>query len=83
MSRETLTLFTIFFLIIFGFGSAIVVSGIYEAPSEGVTIIGTISNIFKAFKEFYVEIPVFGTLIITTISVLIAYVLYREARGGL
>ena len=83
MSRETLTLFTVFFLIIFGFGSAIVITGTYAAPSEGVTVIGTIGNIFNAFKEFYVGIPIFGTLIITAISVLIAYVLYREARGGL
>ena len=83
MSRESLTLFTIFFLIIFGFGSAIVLTGTYAAPSEGVSIIGTIGNIFNAFKEFYVDIPVFGTLILTSISILIAYVIYREARGGL
>ena len=83
MSRETLTLFTIFFLIIFSFGSAIVITGSYAAPSEGVTIIGTIGNIFNAFKDFYVDIPIFGTLIITSIAVLVAYVLYREARGGL
>ena len=83
MGRENLTLFTIFFLIIFAFGAAIVMTGAYEAPSESVTIIGTIGNIFNAFKKFYVDIPVFGTVILTSISVLIAYVLYREARGGL
>ena len=83
MSRETLTLFTIFFLIIFAFASAIILTGTYAAPSESGTIIGTIGNIFNAFKKFYVDIPVFGTVIITSISVLIAYVIYREARGGL
>ena len=83
MSRESVTLFVVFFLIIFGFGSAIIATGIYEAPEEQLTFLGSVKNIISSFKEFYVDIPVFGAVIFTSITALIAYVLYREARGGL
>ena len=83
MSRENLTLFTIFFLIIFGFGSSIVVLGLYEEPEEEKTFVGTLNNIVSSFKKFYVDIPVFGSVILTLISALGIYVLYREVRGGL
>ena len=83
LSRESITLFLVFFLITFAFVSAIVISGTYEAPTEGITFLGTIGNIIDAFKKFHIDIPIFGTLIITIITALIAYVLYREARGGI
>ena len=75
MSRETLTLFTVFFLIIFAFGSAIVVGG-----NEGE--LGFWSVLYSA-KNFFIDVPHFGTLIIAIVVALSVYVLYREARGGL
>ena len=75
MSRETLTLFTVFFLIIFAFGSITVLGG-----PEGD--FGFWNVLYNA-KNFFVDIPLFGSLIIAIVVALGVYVLYREARGGL
>ena len=75
MSRETLTLFTVFFLIIFTFGSAIVLGG----ETEDLSFWEVLHNA----KDFFVDVPLFGTIISALIIALVVYVLYREVRGGL
>ena len=75
MGRETLTIFTVFFLILFAFGSVIVLGG-----STGSFDFWSVLN---AGKNFFVDIPLFGKVISGMVMALVIYVLYREVRGGL